>query len=526
MIFWILLGLVAFAFWKVSQHYNYWTNRGIKQRKQIYFLGDNASVFLRQESFFDMMKRLYETFPNERYFGMYQGTIPTLTIRDPEIIKLVTVKEFDHFLNHRPFVPDGVDLLWSKNLFALRDTEWREMRSTLSPSFTSSKMKHIFSLMTECADDYVNYFLKQKKPIDIELKDVTTRYTNDIIATAAFGIKCDSINEQTNEFYVMGKKVTTFTLLRSITFFMYSIIPSFCKAINLKLFPDDIYNFFMKLIKDTIQTRETQRIVRPDMINLLIEARKGKKNDDTSNGVIDTGFATVQESSIHTNPTKSKQELTDVDIAAQAMIFFFAGFDSVSTLMYFMGYELVVNPDVQKRLQEEIDETLRECNGKLTYEALMKMEYMDMVVCETLRKWPAAIGTDRVCSKPFTIDPVNPGENPVDLKPGDVVFVPIVGIHRDPKYYPNPDTFDPERFSSDNKGNIKPYTYMPFGLGPRNCIGSRFAILETKTIIFSMLSKFDFIATDKTQIPIKLSKKSFNIVGEKGMWIGLKPRAK
>lgn len=145
---------------------------------------------------------------------------------------------------------------------------------------------------------------------------------------------------------------------------------------------------------------------------------------------------------------------------------------------------------------------------------------------ETLRKWPAAIGTDRVCSKPFTIDPVNPGENPVDLKPGDVVFVPIVGIHRDPKYYPNPDTFDPERFSSDNKGNIKPYTYMPFGLGPRNCIGSRFAILETKTIIFSMLSKFDFIATDKTQIPIKLSKKSFNIVGEKGMWIGLKPRAK
>lgn len=137
----------------------------------------------------------------------------------------------------------------------------------------------------------------------------------------------------------------------------------------------------MKLIKDTIQTRETQRIVRPDMINLLIEARKGKKNDDTSNGVIDTGFATVQESSIHTNPTKSKQELTDVDIAAQAMIFFFAGFDSVSTLMYFMGYELVVNPDVQKRLQEEIDETLRECNGKLTYEALMKMEYMDMVVC-------------------------------------------------------------------------------------------------------------------------------------------------
>ncbi|KAI4464097.1 cytochrome p450 [Holotrichia oblita] len=523
MIFWILLVIAAFALWKLSQHYNYWTNRGVKQRKQIYLLGDNASVFLRQESFLDMMKRLYDEFPNERYFGMYQGTIPSLLIRDPEIIKQVTVKEFDHFLNHRPFVPDGVDPLWGKNLFSLKDTEWREMRSTLSPSFTSSKMKNVFSLMTECADDYVNYFLKQKEPIEVELKDVTTRYTNDIIATAAFGIKCDSIKEQDNSFYLMGKKVTNFDLIRSLVFFLYSIIPKFCN--RFEAISGDIYDFFLNLIKDTIKARETHGIIRPDMINLLLEARKGKKIEDTSNGVIDTGFATVQESSIHTNAAKPKQELTDMDIAAQAMIFFFGGFDSVSTLMYFMGYELVVNPDVQKRLQDEIDDTLKECNGKLTYEALLKMKYMDMIVCETLRKWPVGVFTDRVCSKPYTIEAVNPGENPVDLKPGDVVLVSIVGMHRDPKYFPNPDTFDPERFSDENKGNIQPYTYMPFGLGPRNCIGSRFAILETKTIIFSMLAKFDFVAVDKTQIPIKLMRKSFNIVGENGLWIGLKPRA-
>ncbi|KAK9752568.1 Cytochrome P450 [Popillia japonica] len=138
-----------------------------------------------------MMKRLYDTFPNERYFGSYDGSIPLLVLKDPEIIKQVTVKAFDHFLNHKPIVPDGIDPLWSKNLFSLKDTEWREMRSTLSPSFTSSKMKIIFSLMTECADNYVNYFLKQKNPIEIELKDTTTRYTNDVIATVAFGVTCD-----------------------------------------------------------------------------------------------------------------------------------------------------------------------------------------------------------------------------------------------------------------------------------------------------------------------------------------------
>lgn len=151
---------------------------------------------------------------------------------------------------------------------------------------------------------------------------------------------------------------------------------------KIRLFPSEIYDFFINLTKDTIKARETHGIVRPDMINLLLEARKGKKIDDTSNGVVDTGFATVQESAIHnTSPTKQNQGLTDVDIAAQAMIFFFAGFDSVSTLLCFMAYELVVNPDVQKRLQEEIDDTLRECNGKLTYEALLKMKYMDMIIC-------------------------------------------------------------------------------------------------------------------------------------------------
>ncbi|KAI4464070.1 cytochrome p450 [Holotrichia oblita] len=526
MIFWILLVIAAFALWKLSRHYNYWTDLGIKQRKQVYLLGDNATVFLRQESFFDLFRRLYDTFPNERYFGIYQGTLPTLIIKDPEIIKQVTVKEFDHFLNHRAFVPDGVDPLWSKNLFALQDTEWREMRSTLSPSFTSSKMKVIFSLMTECADEYVKYFLKQKKTVEIELKDTTTRYTNDVIATVAFGVKCDSINEQNNEFYRMGKKTTTFTFARNLIFLLYTMFPQLCKTLKISLFPSDIYDFFVNLTKDTIKARETHGIVRPDMLNLLLEARKGKKIEDSSNGVIDTGFATVEESSIHTNAAKPKQELTDMDIAAQAMIFFFAGFDSVSTLLCFMAYELVVNPDVQKRLQEEIDDTLKECNGKLTYEALLKMKYMDMVICETLRKWPAAVGTDRVCSKPFTIEAVNPGEKPVHLKPGDIVFIPINGIHRDPKYYTNPDTFDPERFSDENKGTIEPYTYMPFGLGPRNCIGSRFAILESKTIFFSMLSKFNFVAIDKTQIPIKLSKKSFNIIGENGMWVGLEPRSK
>lgn len=69
-----------------------------------------------------------------------------------------------------------------------------------------------------------------------------------------------------------------------------------------------------------------------------------------------------------------------MDIAAQALIFFFAGFDSVTSAMAFVAYELAVNPEIQKKLRVEIEETNSECDGKLTYEALMRMKYMDMVV--------------------------------------------------------------------------------------------------------------------------------------------------
>ena len=98
-------------------------------------------------------------------------------------------------------------------------------------------------------------------------------------------------------------------------------------------------------------------------------------------------------------------EWEDDDLTAQCMLFFLAGFDTVSVLMCFMAHELAVNPDVQDRLYEEVKEIKKELNGKpLTYEILQKMQYLDMVVSETLRKWPPGIVSDRVCTKEFVMD--------------------------------------------------------------------------------------------------------------------------
>lgn len=124
--------------------------------------------------------------------------------------------------------------------------------------------------------------------------------------------------------------------------------PHFANQIlGLKIFRKEVNDFFTKLIKDSIEMRVAQGIYRPDMLQILME---------------------------------SSTKMSIEDITAQAMIFFFAGFDSVSSLMTFAAYELAVNNKVQDKLREEIQTVLEDCNGQPTFEAINGMKYMDMIV--------------------------------------------------------------------------------------------------------------------------------------------------
>jgi len=205
-------------------------------------------------------------------------------------------------------------------------------------------------------------------------------------------------------------------------------------------------------------------------------------------------------------------------------VFFIAGFDTTSTTECFAAHELAANPDIQKRLQDEVDEVAARNNGKVNYNDINAMKYMDMVVSETMRYWPAALRLDRKCVKPYTLPPSNDSSKEVKVGVNETIWVPVSAIHHDPQYYENPSKFDPERFSDENKGKINPFAYMPFGVGPRNCIGSRFALMSMKAILFFLLLKFDLVPVDKTQIPLKFDNRMLFLIPYGGFWIGLKPR--
>lgn len=311
-------------------------------------------------------------------------TKPVLCIRDLGLLKQLTIKDFDHFTDHFILISKETDHFMGSNLLSLKGNEWRKMRSILSPAFTGSKMRGMFLFMIECAENFANHFTDTVKGevTEVELKNIFTRYANDVIASATFGVKCNSLVNENNEFYKMGEKITTFTVWTFIKFALFAVAPGILGFFKLRLFPKEPIDFFHKIVVETIEAREEQKIYRPDMIQLLIEAKKGLlEHDNTIDS--DTGFATVEESSVTKTEKFQMQELTNDTITAQALIFFLAGFDTSSTIMSFMVLELAINPDIQEKLVQEINEAMADCNGKLTYEAIVTMTYLDQVVSGT-----------------------------------------------------------------------------------------------------------------------------------------------
>ncbi|CAH1645261.1 unnamed protein product [Spodoptera littoralis] len=521
----VLVAAVTLYFRKL---YSTFSDYGIKHKPPVPIFGNMHKIIFRTEHINDALTNLYNEYPEERFVGRYEFNKEIILVRDLELVKKITVKDFEHFIDHR-FVFGNSESYFSRNLLSLRGQEWKDMRSTLSPAFTSSKMRLMVPFMVEVGDQMMrslNKIIKESKNgfVDIDCKDLTTRYANDVIASCAFGLKVDSHNDKNNSFYALGKETSTLNFRKVLNSFVLVVAPVVGEFFKLDILSEDSKKAFKSLVLDTMENRELKNIIRPDMIHLLMEAKKGKlTHEDIKSNDVAAGFATVTESAVGKKAVN--REWSDGDLVAQAVLFFIAGFETVSSGMSFLLHELAMNPDVQERLAQEIKETDAKNGGKFDFNSIQNMVYMDMVVSEVLRFWPPALALDRLCTKDYNVGKPNAkAEKDYIVRKGTGVWVPIYPIHHDPQYYPNPDKFDPERFSEENRHTINPLAYMPFGVGPRNCIGSRFALCEIKVMTYQILKEMELSPCEKTCIPAKLCKKSFQPRLHGGHWLRFRTR--
>uniref|UniRef100_A0A2K6KKT2 unspecific monooxygenase n=1 Tax=Rhinopithecus bieti TaxID=61621 RepID=A0A2K6KKT2_RHIBE len=393
---------------------------------------------------------------NEKYgemWGLYEGQQPMLVIMDPHMIKTVLVKEcYSVFTNRMPLGPMG--FMKSALSFA-EDEEWKRIRTLLSPAFTSVKFKEMVPIISQCGDMLVRSLRREaenSKPTN--LKDFFGAYTMDVITGTLFGVNLDSLNNPQDPFLKNMKKLLKLDFLDPF-------------LLSISLFP--FLTPVLKMKESRLKDKQKHRV---DFFQQMIDSQNSKE-------------------------TKSHKALSDLELVAQSIIIIFAAYDTTSTTLPFIMYELATHPDVQQKLQEEIDAVLPN-KAPVTYDALVQMEYLDIVVNETLRLFPVVSRVTRVCKKDIEI-------NGVFIPKGLAVMVPIYALHHDPKYWTEPEKFCPERFSKKNKDSIDPYRYIPFGAGPRNCIGMRFALTNIKLAVIKALQNFSFETCEETQIPLKLN---------------------
>ena len=203
------------------------------------------------------------------------------------------------------------------------------------------------------------------------------------------------------------------------------------------------------------------------------------------------------------NHVSKKGECNELDIVATAIVFLAAGLDTTGTTLAYACYELAKNPDVQNRLREEVNEITNDSDKDLTYDDLNKMTYLDQVISESLRKLSPLAAIRRNCVKDYPV----PGTD-IIISRGNDVWINTLALHMSPKHYANPEAFDPEHFSKEAKSKRSPYAYLPFGQGPRACIGMRFALLETKMALANIVRRYNLIPSEKTKEPLVLDPKA------------------
>lgn len=421
-----------------------------------------------------------------------------MILRDPSFVKQVMIKDFDHFVNRDANEEHlMMDKFFGKTVLILRDQRWRDMRTFLSPFFTSSKLKNMFILLIESMEDFIDFHVERakanKNETEIETYDVFARITADGIATTAMGFKGDCVRNKNSKIFEIAEMLDL-DANNAQSWMLFSFFPKIFKLLGKQLLRKRVQDFFESNVLREIQRRLHEKISRPDMVQLLIQAKEARMKTKSGDG-----------ENLSYSETKMKKIMnwSDEDLVAQAIIIFSAGFSTTTTLMETICFELARNPDIQQTLYEEVAGMQSNLNGMtISYEQINELKFIDMVVNEAMRKWPSLRHTARSCNKDTILTDEVTGKS-IKIKKGMFLGIPIGPLQMDPKLFPNPEKFDPYRFSDENKDKIKTGSFIPFGIGPRMCIGSRYALFEAKLLLFYVVSRFSIEVCDKT--PEKLT---------------------
>ncbi|XP_042191665.1 thromboxane-A synthase [Callorhinchus milii] len=513
----LLVLFLCLLYWYSVAPYSKLERIGIKHPKPLPFVGN---MFLFQKGFFEVQQQMVKKYG--RVCGYYFGRRVTIMVADPDMLKQILVKDFSNFVNRMKL--NIVSKPMSDSILFLQDAEWKHVRSLLTPTFSAAKMKEMCPLINQVTDilmENLKKYADSGKSFNIH--KCYGNFSMDAIASVAFGTQVDSQNNPEDPFVKHAKMFFDFSFFKPIIF-LSIIFPFFMHIRNILPYTrqNEMNNFFRRVIKDIIAQRDQQppNERRQDFLQLMLEARKSTPCTNVENFDMAQYDEWSESPSAQAAATSSSQRsprkmLTEDNILGQAFIFFVAGYETTGNTLSFASYLLATHPECQATLLQEIDE-FWELHNTPDYMNVQQLPYLDMVLAETLRMYPSGVRFGRVCKKDCVV-------NGQFFPEGTTLEVPVGALHYDPEFWPEPEKFKPERFTAEMKAKRHPFVYLPFGAGPRNCIGMRLAQMETKISLIRILSQYRFETCPETQIPMKV--RSVGTLGPRdGLVIKIVPR--
>ncbi|GMR51931.1 hypothetical protein PMAYCL1PPCAC_22126, partial [Pristionchus mayeri] len=473
----LLIGSVTFLLYKISQRW-----RNFQLRSKLGLDGPEPNFFFGNFGhFFDVMRTegleaTPEIYPNlvKRFgktFGFYFGSYLEIVTTDPEIIKEVFISQFGNFVARKKIAINMVypmlDGLLQVDHNGTTGVGWKEMRSAITAIFTSGKMKKMHGLFEDKLTSLIDELAKKSKKNGGCIYGYTEyqAFTMDMIARCALLQNLNCIKDRSNEYYDRARNfLANITYSKSIIYRVALFFPVFKYLRRFTVFGRE-ERILLAQLSDIIHERTVQRSKGfmpplPDLIDLILA-----ENDKR----------------IHNQQIPLKHDV----IVSNAWAFFIAGYETTSTTLAFATYCQAKHAEVQSALYEEVHSTFGK-GETINYERVMKMSYMHAIFCETLRLYPPSLTfTGRRCIKETTIG------NGIRVPVGVSVVCPVHAVMWSEEHYERPREFIPERFlTSPSKPSWSP-TFLPFGIGPRNCVGARFAEMEFKTALAEVVRRFE-----------------------------------
>lgn len=427
----IFLLLLTFGHY-TSKNRKYWLARNIPYREPCPIFGNFGATFTMKKSYTDLLQSFYEKYREQRYVGIFQARRPVLFITDLDLVKQIISKNSSHFTDRVAVYTDTRREPLLKNLFNMSGAEWKAMRQIVAPTFSAAKMKAMFPLIVECVEALRDVMIEEPSP-ETNVPKLMMRYTTDVIGSCAFGVKPDAIKNLNSPFLIMSQKMYRVKASDILKRYCRSFFPRLFKLLNFRTYSTEVEYFFTSIIKDVLSERRRTGQRRDDFIQLMMNQQ--------NNGI--------------------QLNITDELITSNSFIFLLAGLETSSTTLSFCLYEISKKKELQEELRQEVKDCYKRYNG-LNYESVSAMNLLFRTILETLRMHSPSPMVTRVCTSDCEL-----AGTELNFKVKDVVMIPIHSIQNDPRYFPDPEKFDPDRFIN----NLNPLGLLAFGDGPRICLG-------------------------------------------------------